>query len=376
MTPVVNIMLKPASGLCNLRCKYCFYADETSKREVPSYGIMSVDTLRCVLRKTLLHTTRECTIAFQGGEPTLAGLDFFRNAVAIAKEENRNHCTLHFALQTNGTLLDRQWCNFLAENHFLVGISLDGTKELHDQNRVDAGGNGTYGSVVQAIRLLEAHHVDFNILTVLTGNVCRSTRKVYQHYSRNNWNYQQYIPCLDPHGEPRGQHSWAMTPQRYEQYLKAAFDCWYEDVVKGQKKYHRYFDNLLLMMDGQMPEACGMCGHCSMQYVVEADGSVFPCDFYMLDEYRLGNLCTDSFDALDRKRKELGFIEASQVPAQECLECQWKTLCRGGCRRDRDFFAHGLKRNYYCESYKSFFSYAWPRLKKVYMLVKYGNPLQ
>lgn len=376
MTPIVNIMLKPASGLCNLRCKYCFYADETSKRAVPSYGIMSVDTLRCVLHKTLLHATRECTIAFQGGEPTLAGLDFFRNAVAIAKEENRNHRMLRFALQTNGTLLDEQWCKFFAENHFLVGISLDGTKELHDQNRVDANGNGTYGRVVQAIRMLEAHHVDFNILTVLTGNVCRSTRKIYQHYSRNGWNYQQYIPCLDPHGEPRGQHQWSMTPQRYEQYLKTAFDCWYEDVVRGKKKYHRYFDNLLLMMDGQMPEACGMCGHCSMQYVVEADGSVFPCDFYMLDEYRLGNLCTDSFDDLDWKRKELGFIEASQVPVQECLDCRWKSLCRGGCRRDRDFFTHGLKQNYYCESYKNFFAYAWPRLKKVYMHVKYGNPIQ
>lgn len=365
-------MLKPASGLCNLRCKYCFYADETSKRDVENYGIMSIETLENILKKTLADTTSFCTIAFQGGEPTLAGLDFFKTAVAMAKKWNVNRCHIQFALQTNGTLLDEGWCRFFAENRFLVGVSLDGTKELHDQNRVDAQGNGTYKQVVHAIHLLEAHGVDFNILTVLTGSVCRSFRKVYQHYDRNGWEYQQYIPCVDPLGEERGLHPWSLTPQRYEQYLKTAFDCWYADAMAGKKKYHRYFDNLLLMLNGQPPEACGMSGRCGMQYVVEADGSVYPCDFYMLDGYRLGNLNEVSFDQLDEKRRELGFVEQSIVPDPDCLSCRWKHLCRGGCRRDRDYFEQGLGKNYYCTAYQAFFEYAYPRLQQLYTFLTHG----
>ena len=366
MVPAMHVMIKPASGLCNLRCKYCFYADETSKREVKSYGIMSEQTLRNVLQKVLANVTDSCTIAFQGGEPTLAGLDFFRKCVTLTKEFNVNHCRIDFALQTNGTLLDEEWCAFFRENKFLIGISLDGTKETHDENRVDVEGNGTYGKVLSGIRLLEKHGVDFNILTVLTSGNCRSFRKIYQHYKRNGWDYQQYIPCLDPLDEQRGGHPWSLSPERFEQYLKTAFDCWYQDAMEGNKKYHRYFDNLLLMMNGQPPEACGMGGRCTMQYVVEADGSVYPCDFYMLDEHRLGNLNTDSIEKLNARRADMCFIEKSAAPYPDCLQCQWKALCRGGCRRDRDYFDQGLGKNYYCSAYKAFFEYAFPRLQMLY----------
>lgn len=363
------VMMKPASGLCNLRCRYCFYKDETEKRQIASYGMMSRETLTNVIRKSLANCGRECTFAFQGGEPTLAGLDFFREAVSLAGQFNPNHCRVSFTIQTNGTLLDEQWCAFFAENHFLVGVSLDGTKELHDANRVDANGEGTYGRVVNALRLLEAYKVDFNILTVLTSSACRNIRKIHQHYVRNGWIYHQYIPCLDPLGEERGGHPWSLTPERFAQYLKSSFDCWYQDAMAGRKTYHRYFDNLLMMLNGQHPEACGMGGGCGLQYVVEADGGVYPCDFYMLDGYCLGNLNRDSFADLDRKSVELRFLEESTVPEQECRECKWAALCRGGCRRDRDYFERGLGKNYFCSAYKSFFEYAYPRLCEVYRLV-------
>lgn len=366
MVPFMNLLIKPASGMCNLRCRYCFYADETQKRQVVSYGIMSEQILSNVIRKALENTGRACAFAFQGGEPTLAGLEFFQKAVALAKEYNTGRRAVQFSIQTNGTLLDEAWCRFFAENRFLVGVSLDGTKELHDRNRIDAAGAGTYGRVVGALRLLEAHRVDFNILTVLTPGTCRNFRKVYQHYKRNGWDYQQYIPCLDPLGEERGGHPWSLTPERYGQYLKTAFDCWYQDAMAGQKTYHRYFDNLLLMMNGQPPEACGMRGICGAQYVVEADGSVYPCDFYTLDAYRLGNLNTDGFPELEEKRRALGFIQQSARLEPACASCQWRGLCAGGCRRDRDYFEAGLGKNYYCAAYREFFEYAWPGLRELY----------
>lgn len=270
----LTIMLKPASGMCNMRCTYCFYAGESRKRSVPSYGFMSDATLTQVIKKSLAVATESCSLCFQGGEPTLAGLDYFQRAVELAQTWNVNSCALSFALQTNGLRLDEAWCAFLAQNHFLVGVSLDGTKDLHDANRVDAVGKGTHSRVMASLRLLRRYRVDTNILTVLTGNLCRNFRKVYRFYAQHSLDYQQYIPCLDPLGEPRGEYPWSLTPQRFEQYLKTAFDCWYEDLISGSRRYHRYFDNLLLMLDGCPPEACGMLGRCGLQYVVEADGSV------------------------------------------------------------------------------------------------------
>lgn len=365
----LHVMLKPASGLCNLRCRYCFYADETAKREVGNRGIMSVPTLENVLRKALAECSGELTMAFQGGEPTLAGLAFFEQAVTLAKKHNAHRCRINWAIQTNATLLDRDWCRFFAQNGFLVGVSLDGDKAHHDANRLDAEGRGSYNRVMQGIRMLEKYGVDFNILTVLTSGTCRGFRRIYHFYQKNGWDFQQYIPCLDPLGEKRGGYPWSLTPERYAQYLKTAFDCWYEDAMSGHKKYHRYFDNLLILLDGRPPEACGMGGVCGMQYVVEADGAVYPCDFYMLDQYRLGNLNTDSFDALDLRRKELEWVEKSREQPENCMACRWYALCRGGCRRDRDYFEQGLGDNYFCAAYREFFPYAYPRLEQVYRMM-------
>ena len=371
----MSVLLKPASGLCNMRCRYCFYADEAAKRETADFGMMSIATLRAVLTRALAETTHAITIAFQGGEPTLAGLPFFEQAVDICQEANIHRCAVSFALQTNGLAIDEAWCAFLAKHHFLVGVSLDGPKDLHDANRVDAAGRGTYSRVMHALQLLRSYGADTNILSVVTAQAARSVRKSYAFFARSGFDYQQYIPCLDPLGETRGQHPWSLTPEHFELYLKTAFNCWYQDAIRGQKRYHRYFDNLLLLLAGRVPEACGMMGVCGMQYVVEADGSVYPCDFYMLDAYRLGNLNTDSFAQLDEKRKALGFIEQSAVPDEACKTCRWAFLCRGGCRRDRDDFSGGLVRNYYCSAYKHFFDYAWPRLQRVYAMMQGGMPL-
>lgn len=369
----LNIMIKPASGICNMRCKYCFYADETRKREISNYGFMDSDTLQAVMEKALKVTESHCTFAFQGGEPTLAGLDFFRQAVAFSKRFNVNNCQISFAIQTNGLMIDQEWCEFFKEHHFLVGVSFDGPKALHDKYRLDSKGKGTYNRVFRAIQMLHQHQVEVNILTVVTSDTCRNFRKTYGFFGRSGFLYQQYIACLDPLGEERGKQPWSLKPEDYKEYLKTAFDCWYQEAMEGKKRYHSYFDNLLLMRNGQHPESCGMQGICGWQYVVEADGSLFPCDFYMLDNYKLGNLKTDTFEEMDQKRREIRFIEDSAVLHHDCRQCQWKNLCFGGCRRDRDYFQQGLGKNYYCEAYQAFFAYAFPRLEQLYLKLTSGN---
>lgn len=360
----MSIMIKPASGLCNMRCRYCFYLDELANREAPDLRVMDEETLEAVLGEILRHATGSCVIAFQGGEPTLAGLDFFRRAVELERKLNVNRCRIENVIQTNGTRLDAEWAEFFAKERFLVGVSLDGSKELHDLNRVDAAGKGTYGRVIGAVKLLQKYKVAFNILTVVTAQTCRHARQVYRFFEKNGLPYQQYIACLDPLDAERGRYPWSLTPALYGQFLKDLFDCWYADAAAGRPRYNRYFDNLLEILAGRRPEACGMLGFCSAQIVVEADGSVYPCDFYVLDRWKLGNFRTDTLETIEEKRRKLGFIEQSAKHHPDCLACKWQMLCRGGCRRDRANTADGpLGKNYFCQAYMDFFDYAYPRLQ-------------
>ena len=373
--PALSLLIKPASGNCNLRCRYCFYADELDNREIRSYGKMSVDTMRTIVDKAMEYGDYECTIAFQGGEPTLAGLDFYRDLVAyVTAHENPKKLKIHYALQTNGYLINEEWAAFLGENHFVVGVSLDGLQEIHDRYRLDAAGKGTYQRVISAIRLLEKHQVEYNILTVVTAATARNGQKIYNYFKKNHFGYQQYIECLDPIGEEPGQHEYSLTPEKYGEFLKSMFDAWYLDMRSGTYVYNRYFENLMMIMAGQQPESCNMRGVCGKQWVFEADGSVYPCDFYALDQWRLGNIQENSFEEMDEKRDELGFIQWSMRQQEDCQKCRWFGLCRNGCRRNREpVMAEHTNRNYFCKSYQMFFEYAYPRLEEIYQLYMAGR---
>ena len=364
--PPLSVMLKPASGLCNLRCKYCFYADEAANRETASYGFMSEDTLEEILKRTLAFAEGSCAIVFQGGEPTLAGLDFFRKAVALEEKWNVNNVKISNSIQTNGVLLDREWAEFFRQHDFLVGISLDGNRRVHDANRLDAAGEGTFAQVTSAINLLKEYKVEFNVLAVVTRQSVSQIRNIYQLFARSGVEYQQYIPCLDPLSQIPGAESYSLNEELYEKFLKDLFDCWYPEARQGKLRYVRYFIGLMNLIAGNPPGVCEMNGVCSRQYVVEADGSVYPCDFYMLDEWHLGNLTTDTFEQLEQKRTELAFIEASRFYPELCHRCKWAPLCRGGCRRDRLVGENGrLDQNRYCAAFLGFFEYAYPKLAEL-----------
>ena len=369
----VQMLLKPASGLCGLRCRYCFYHDETAKREQASYGIMEKAVLEAVIQRALASATQSCTFSFQGGEPTLAGLDFFRRAVELARQYNKNRVQVCFSLQTNGMDLTPAWADFLAENRFLVGLSLDGVKETHDANRVTPQGEGTFQRVLRAAQLLESHGAAFNILTVVNRQTAPQVERIYRFYQRSRLGYLQFIPCLDPLGEAPGEQDYSLSPQEYGRFLCRLFDLWYQDAVEQRAPSIRQFENYIEMLLGFLPEACGMTGVCGMQHVVEADGSVYPCDFYVLDGYRLGNLCTDSLEEINRRREALGFVQQSRAVDMACRSCPHFSLCRGGCRRYRPVEADGsLGRNTLCPGYREFFAYAAPRLKELALLAARG----
>ena len=363
--PPLNIMVKPASSACNLRCSYCFYADEAAGRLVADRGIMTPAVSHALIDKAARAGEGTVSFLFQGGEPTLAGLDFCRDFAAYVERAFPRGLGVRYAVQTNGTLLDEGWCRFFKENGFLVGLSLDGTRMCHDRFRRDAAGKGSYDRAVRAVRLLERAGVEFNVLTVVTGYLARHARSVFSALCGAGFRFQQYIPCLDPLEGPPGARDYSLPPRRYGEFLKTLFDLWYQELERGRYWSVRYFDNLVWMLGGHPPEQCSLVGRCTPQYMVEADGSTYPCDFYGLDEYRLGNILENAWEELDQAREALGFLQISRHVPAECRACQWYALCRNGCRRDRLMEGGRPGRSRWCEAYSDFLPYAVPRLNRV-----------
>lgn len=363
--PAITLLIKPSSGKCNLSCSYCFYHDETAHRKHPDYGYLSESTMEVLVKKAIESCTHSVTFAFQGGEPMLIGLDFYKKFSMAVQKYKKPNIEISCTLQTNGTLIDEAWAKYFHEHKFLVGISLDGYEQIHDLYR-KASTCGSWKRVMKGIQLLKNYGVEFNVLTVVTKQSAKHISGIYSCFKNNGFNYQQYIPCLDPLEHNRGQEVYSLTPEIYAIFLKKLFDLWYSDISKGNFIYIRQFENYLGIFKGYAPESCNMCGVCQKQWVIEADGSVFPCDFYVLDAWKLGNILTDSFEAMDEKRDQLGFIKQSQLTMEACRHCRWFPVCRNGCKRDRvqaDGQLPGL--NYFCESYRSFFEYTWPRFEEL-----------
>lgn len=363
--PGVSVLIKPVSGLCNLQCTYCFYRDEAESRSQESFGRMEETTLEAVIRKVLEYADEECTFAYQGGEPTLRGIGFYKKASELQKKYNTKNIPIHNAIQTNGYAIDDEWASFFAKEKFLVGVSLDGTKRTHDKCRKNYRNEGSFVKIMEGIRTLDRWNVDYNILTVVNRYTAGQGQRIYDFYKKKGFSYLQFIPCLDPVLETPGNHEYSLTPGAYGEFLKEIFDLWYEDLKMGQQPYIRQFENIAGMLMGLVPEACDQRGICGKQYVIEADGSVYPCDFYVLDGYCLGNLRTDDFPELDRKRKEIRFVEKSESFPPECRECRFFYLCRGGCRRHRMYEETRGGRNYFCEAYRAFFEYTMSRWREL-----------
>ncbi len=375
--PPVSLMIKPASSNCNLRCKYCFYHDLASCREMPSHGMMTLTTLEDILKKAFEFADGSMVmISFQGGEPLLAGKDFFRGFASMLPRLNLKRSAVHVGVQTNGTLIDEEWCDIFLKNRYLVGLSLDGDA-VTNVLRIDAKGEDTFDRVYSAAKMLQAKKVDFNILTVITKPVVDNISRVYSFFRKNKFKHLQFIPCLKPLGMPKADtpesfyengdeaenmmnaEDFHINAEDYEIFLKKAFSLYTRDYIDGRYTSIRLFDNFVRLAHSQRAEQCGMNGHCTHQYVIEADGEVYPCDFYCTDEYSLGNILDTDFAKLERSPKAIKFIEESLGIEEKCKECNYYRLCKNGCKRERIDLDK-------CTAYKNFFPYALPHLKRMH----------
>ncbi|MBE6952973.1 MAG: SPASM domain-containing protein [Ruminococcaceae bacterium] len=359
----VSLLIKPASGLCDMRCDYCFYRDD----EHHARGVMTAETADALIANVFSAAQKSVSFAFQGGEPTLAGLAFFTHFVTEVAAKNVKDLPVSYAIQTSGLHIDEAWARFFAEHRFLVGLSLDGTSEIHDKHRRTASGEATFAAVAHAAELLQKAGAEFNILTVVTKDLCKQAKKVYAYLKKQSFSYQQYILCLAPLENPHV--SVVPTAADYAKFLIDLFTEWYADWKRGEYRSIRYFDNLVRIVLGMPPELCSLRGGCTNQLVIESDGACYPCDFYVDEAYRLGNAASDPLDKLVRNDAARCFVADGAGIVGECRTCRWLALCRGGCRRER----FGGEKTVYCEAYRRFFAACGEKLVDVARDIRAGK---
>lgn len=363
--PPVNVLIKPASSACDMACEYCFYRDVACHRQKDFQGMISLETMEKVIAGAMEFAEGSCSFVFQGGEPTLAGLDFYRSVVALTRKYAKKNVAVSYAIQTNAFRLDEAWCLFFREHNFLVGVSLDGPADLHNLNRKDASGRNTFNRVMRSIELLRQFKVEFNILCVLTGKNARSIERIYRFFRQQGFSHIQFIPCIEPLDQQRGDKKYHLSVKEYGDFLVRVFDLWYHDLLDGHYTSVRHLDNWLQILLGGHPESCGMRGCCSIQFVVEGDGGVYPCDFYVLDELRLGTVGVNRFQDMALSATAQQFIQCSLPVPEECRQCPYYALCRNGCRRDRVADTEGMPaRSYYCSALKYFFNSRFNQLRQ------------
>jgi uncharacterized protein len=391
-----HVMTKPIGPLCNLDCKYCFYLEKEKLFPSNENFKMTDEVLENYVRQYIEHQdVPEISFAWQGGEPTLLGVDFFRKVVALQKKYAGGKAISN-ALQTNGTLLDDGWGEFLAENRFLVGLSIDGPAKLHDAYRVDKKGGATYAKVIGGLRVLKKHKVEFNTLTVVNRVNSRKPLEVYRFLRDMGSGFIQFIPLVErladaeatrlgldlavpPRADEEGEKrmpvtDWSVEPRQYGEFLCAIFDEWVRRDIG--RTYVQIFDVTLGNTIGQGGGLCVFSEKCGTALALEHNGDVYSCDHYVYPRYKLGNVLNHSLGEMvaSTEQRRFGSDKADTLP-QYCRTCDVRHLCHGECPKHRFIRTPdgetGL--NYFCSAYKRFFSHTRPAMQRMGALLDAGR---
>lgn len=354
------LLIKPVGPRCNLRCEYCFYLEKEPMFE--SLATMSNEVLEATIKGALEQGRQAFSFIWQGGEPLLAGLDFFKKAVALQKQYGGGR-SISNALQTNGTLITKEWADFFVENDFLVGVSLDGPEHIHDSYRYDASGNSSWQTVYENAKLCLNHGVSINILSCVTKKSASSAVELYDFYKKEGFQYVQFIPVVER--DDKGQTTeFSVAGKAYGQFLTSLFDHWYGDFKNGQPQMSiRLFDTLFFTLMGQVAPECGMQKTCGSYLTVEHTGDMYPCDFFVEPAHARGNVLTHPPQQVMNSKVQRLFGGAKQRLDKQCTQCEWQHLCHGGCLKDRRNNPKNNKVNYFCRAMRDFYPHALPKLK-------------
>jgi uncharacterized protein len=378
--PPIHVLAKPVGPICNLDCKYCFYLEKEVLFPNTSKWEMSPEVLEGFIRQYIeQQNTDEIYFAWQGGEPTLLGVAYFEQIIAL-ENKYANGKRIHNAFQTNGVLLDDRWGNFLAKNKFLVGISIDGPEELHDTYRVDKGGQPTFRRVIRGIEILRNNRVEFNTLTTVHHGNSSHPLQVYRFLKGIGSGVMQFIPIVErmaqqsttngliliapSFGDNARVTSWSVKPVDYGNFLCAIFDEWVRSDVGLQ--FVQIFEESLQMWSGMPSNICIFKKTCGSALAIEHTGDLYSCDHFVYPEYHLGNILERPLAELagSQRQQEFGNAKFDSLP-QQCMRCDVRFACNGECPKHRFAYTEdgepGL--NYLCAGYMKFFRHIDPYMR-------------
>lgn len=373
-----NVIAKPIGAICNLDCEYCYYLEKEDLYPDTKSFKMSGEVLESYIRQ-YIHSqpfgTKEVTFVWQGGEPTLLGLPFFRKAFALQQKYARPGMNITNSFQTNGTRLHDDWARFFKDHDVLVGISIDGPEEIHDEFRPDKSGNGSFQQVMQGLELLKKHDVRFNTLTCVQSDNSSYPVKIYRFLKSIGSTHMQFIPIVEP--MPDGSVSYrSVHPKKYGTFLNGVFNEWLRQDDIGVI-FVQDFDVTLNLVYGNPSPVCVHAETCGHALAIEHNGDLYSCDHFVYPEFRLGNILDEKMlDMHESERQErFGMDKKDRLP-EYCLKCDFLSVCNGGCPKDRIVETPdgepGL--NYLCQGYKTFYAHSVPVFKKMAKALEMGYP--
>ncbi len=354
------MMAKPAGSMCNLSCRYCYYLEKSELYNEYTNKIMSDALLEKFIDEYITSQTMpDVLFTWHGGEPLMRPLSFYKNVIKLQEQYSRGH-NIDNCIQTNGTLLTDEWCEFLHENNWLVGISIDGPQEFHDKYRRDRRGGASFYKVMNGIKLLNKHDVEWNAMAVINNNNVEHPLEFYHFFKDIDCHYIQFTPIVerDQNGKLTPE---SITPEQWGNFLCTIFDEWVRNDVG--EYYIQLFDATLSNWAGVAPGICSMAKTCGHAGIIEFNGDVYSCDHFVYPEYKLGNLNENTLVEMmySERQKSFGISKSTSLPGK-CKRCKYLFACNGECPKNRfidtDEGEHGL--NYLCKGYYQFFDHVAP----------------
>lgn len=358
-TQPFQILVKPVSWDCNLRCDYCFYL-KTQGVYPEGRHLMNPETAEHMIKSYLELGYPVSVFIWQGGEPTLCGLEFFQHVVELEKKYGRRGQMIGNAFQTNGMLIDENWAEFFSRNSFLVGLSMDGPEQSHNQFRKDPRGKGSFDRVWNAARILRAGNVEFNILSMVTRENQGRAQEIYRFFKEAGFQYLQFIPALDLDPATGDLAGFSPSPEGLREFLAELFELWWPDRGKTSIRDFEW-----LIAPNWQGRLCIFSEHCAPYLAIEHNGDIYPCDFFVRPREKIGNLLSDKLSLEQQFRnREQGFTPRKKWLSRSCRDCPWLRFCFGGCLREREPKNNpDPKKSIYCPAYAGLFERAWTKIK-------------
>ncbi len=351
----IYVMAKPVGASCNLNCEYCYYLEKAHEKGPYSHvGQMDDKLLEKFVRQYIQsQTSPEVLFIWHGGEPMLRGIDFYRKALEFQRIYAGGK-RIYNSLQTNGTLIDESWCQFLRENGFLLGVSIDGPAHIHDYFRKSRTNESTFSRVLRGTELLNKYGIEWNAMATVNSQNVTKPVEIYDFFKQMGCHYIQFTPVVE-----FSRPYLSVTPEQWGKFLCDIFDCWWPGDVGRQ--FIQIFDATLANWMGLPPAVCTMARECGHAGAIEYNGDVYSCDHFVFPEYRLGNISEKSLAEMMYSPEQLQFGQSKYTSlSAKCRECKYLFLCNGECPKNRQ---DGL--NYLCEGYKSFFEHSAPAMIKM-----------